>query len=168
MILTTIRQRLVELGISQQELADRSELSLATIQNIESRRANPSIGTIEQLARTLNLELILKSNSCDWDELCFLGAPMMGQSPTGHFSTPTRERLIQLIRLASLDPEILENDRKKESLQSLLLAIHDHYPRIFKKYLSNQKFLYEIYPKEISGRLIKLRRIALAKISEYL
>lgn len=45
------------LGISQNDLAEISGIGIATVKNIESGNANPSLSTIEALAQTLGMEL---------------------------------------------------------------------------------------------------------------
>jgi len=46
-----------EKGISQEELAYRSELTLSQIARIETVRINPTISTIFKIARTLEVPL---------------------------------------------------------------------------------------------------------------
>ena len=46
-----------ERGISQEELAYRSELTLSQIARIETVRINPTISTIFKIARTLEVPL---------------------------------------------------------------------------------------------------------------
>lgn len=53
----TIKARRQMLGISQNDLAEISGIGIATVKNIESGNANPSLSTIEALAQTLGMEL---------------------------------------------------------------------------------------------------------------
>lgn len=55
-----IRERRVLLKLTQQDLADYTGLSLRIIKSIERGKGNPSIATLEKIADTLGLELILK------------------------------------------------------------------------------------------------------------
>lgn len=55
-----IKQHRATLGISQTDLAEISEVSLATIKDIERGKGNPSLSTIEKIADTLGLELRLE------------------------------------------------------------------------------------------------------------
>lgn len=55
-----IKQSRTNLGISQTDLAEISEVSLATIKDIERGKGNPSLSTIEKIADTLGLELRLE------------------------------------------------------------------------------------------------------------
>lgn len=52
-----IRQRRHELGISQEELAFRSELHRTYISDIERGSRNPSLKNIEKLAKALDISI---------------------------------------------------------------------------------------------------------------
>lgn len=55
-----IRERRALLGLTQQDLADYTGLSLRIIKSIESGKGNPSLSTLTKIADVLGLELILK------------------------------------------------------------------------------------------------------------
>lgn len=55
-----IKERRTLLGLTQQDLADYSGLSLRIIKSIEVGKGNPSIGTLTKIADILGLELILR------------------------------------------------------------------------------------------------------------
>lgn len=55
-----IKERRILLGLTQQDLADYSGLSLRIIKSIETGKGNPSVGTLTKIAEVLGLELILK------------------------------------------------------------------------------------------------------------
>lgn len=55
-----IRERRVLLGLTQQDLADYSGLSLRIIKSIEVGTGNPSIGTLTKIAEVLGLEICMK------------------------------------------------------------------------------------------------------------
>ncbi len=61
----TIKERRSILGISQQDLADISGVSLRTIKIIEAGESNPSVDTLEKIGLALGLELIfqIRNNS---------------------------------------------------------------------------------------------------------
>lgn len=59
-ISSIIKNRRTVLGISQEDLAEMSGVSIATIKTIETGKANPSLRTLESLAVILGLELSLK------------------------------------------------------------------------------------------------------------
>lgn len=55
-----IRERRILLGLTQQDLADYSGLSLRIIKSIEAGMGNPSIGTLIKIAEILGLEISMK------------------------------------------------------------------------------------------------------------
>ncbi|MFI3261943.1 MAG: helix-turn-helix domain-containing protein [Rikenellaceae bacterium] len=55
-----IKSRRAMLGLTQQDLADYTGLSLRIIKSIETGKANPSMGTLNRVADILGLELVLK------------------------------------------------------------------------------------------------------------
>lgn len=57
-IVETIRNRRANLGISQQDLAELSGISLATIKNIERGAGNPSFATVNKILDVLGIEIL--------------------------------------------------------------------------------------------------------------
>ncbi len=55
-----IKERRQLLGLTQQDLADYSGLSLRIIKSIETGKGNPSVATLTKIAGVLGLELIMK------------------------------------------------------------------------------------------------------------
>lgn len=55
-----IRERRTLLGLTQQDLADYTGLSLRIIKSIEVGKGNPSMGTLTKIAEVLGLEIIMK------------------------------------------------------------------------------------------------------------
>ena len=45
------------LGITQQDLADMSEVAISTIKQIESGKGNPSLSTVEKIMDILGMEV---------------------------------------------------------------------------------------------------------------
>lgn len=56
----TIKKRRVQLGITQQTLADLAEVGINTIVAIERGKGNPSVVTLQKIASVLGLELRLE------------------------------------------------------------------------------------------------------------
>jgi len=56
-----IRERRTLLGLTQQDLADYTGLSLRIIKSIEVGKGNPSMGTLTKIAEVLGLEIIMKA-----------------------------------------------------------------------------------------------------------
>lgn len=59
-IFATISTRRKTLGISQDDLAEMSGVSLATIKNIERGVGNPSFETVEKILSVLGMEIFFK------------------------------------------------------------------------------------------------------------
>lgn len=55
-----IKERRFLLGLTQQDLADYTGLSLRIIKDIETGKGNPSVATLSKIAEILGLELQLK------------------------------------------------------------------------------------------------------------
>lgn len=55
-----IKERRALLGLTQQDLADYTGLSLRFIKSIEAGKGNPSISTLEKIAETLGLEIDMR------------------------------------------------------------------------------------------------------------
>ena len=109
------------------------------------------------------------SKTADWDILALLGAPILAKSqPKGPASGELLARQVpaaaeELGRL----PQTEDFSRKLEALQALLLAVKSHFPGFYDEKLDSLKTR-KLFPQEITGRLIRLRRQALARICEYL
>lgn len=56
-----IRKKRDQMGITQQDLADRSGIHLRSINNLEGGKANPSLDTLLKIAEVLKLEVIVRS-----------------------------------------------------------------------------------------------------------
>lgn len=56
----TIKERRRILSISQNDLAEMAELSLATIKDIERGKGNPSIKTVSRIMDVLGMEIIYR------------------------------------------------------------------------------------------------------------
>lgn len=59
-IAQTIKERRTKLKVSQIDLAEISDVSIATIKNIERGKGNPSLETMEKIADALGMELTLQ------------------------------------------------------------------------------------------------------------
>ena len=55
-----IKSRRKTLAISQQDLAEMSGIGLATIKDIERRKANPSMATVSKIMDVLGMEVMFK------------------------------------------------------------------------------------------------------------
>ncbi|MEO0551959.1 MAG: helix-turn-helix domain-containing protein [Bacteroidota bacterium] len=55
----TLRERREVLGVTQEQLADLSGVGLRTLKALESKKSNPTLGTLTKLADVLGMELKL-------------------------------------------------------------------------------------------------------------
>lgn len=54
-----IKDRRLQLELTQQDLADYTELSLRIIKSIEAGKGNPTFSTLSKIAEILGLEIIM-------------------------------------------------------------------------------------------------------------
>ena len=167
-ILRTARKRC---GLTQAALATSAGVSLATIQNLEAGRANPSLMLLDRILDALGLHIEIVPDPPDWDALASLGLPLSAADPRA--VVRDEEALVRHIRraAAALAEEVVEpgsSARHVEALQALLLALRDHYPSLWRRALGRATSVSALMPMEIDGRLIKLRRMARARLGEYL
>lgn len=168
-----ITQKRKDLGFSQQQLAQEAGVSLPTIQSIEAGRANLSHSTLEQIMDALGLKIQIVSKEIDWDKAALLGVPITSQSPKEILSSKKFTPLLDnfLKTLPTHKAEMMKDPRPWEAFTAFLLAVQGHYPKAFKKlkfHKKAQKILDQNMQIFDAGRLIKLRRIALAEVSKYL
>ena len=55
-----IKERRALLGLTQQDLADYTGLSVRFIKSVEAGKGNPSIGSLEKIAQVLGLEIVIR------------------------------------------------------------------------------------------------------------
>lgn len=106
----------------------------------------------------------------DLDLLAALGLPLAGAARAGASS---RQHLLgEHVRRAARevvqggDPPVAE--RRREALHALVLALAHHYPSRFEALLSGCPNVDVLLAREPSGRVIKLRRIAVRALAEVL
>lgn len=56
----TMKERRKTLSLSQNDLAEMADLSLATIKGIERGKGNPSIATVSRIMEVLGMEIIYR------------------------------------------------------------------------------------------------------------
>ena len=158
-------------GFTQSELSARSGVSLPAIQIIERGDGNPSAETLSRLSDALGLVLELRAKNADWDLLALCGAPLTQITPRPSIRASRRLLRDQVLLAAaelSIKSPIPDRERKMEALQAVLVALRDHYPAIFKSEFSKAELVQKLMPKDLSGRIVRLRRLALANLAEYL
>lgn len=166
----TIRKTRGELGLSQTELALRSGVGLATVQNIEGNRGNPSLKTLDSIFKVLQIELKFErmGEPVNWSVLARLGCPILAKSEpalkdrslASQSVTPTRSSLLEQLRfLASTHLR----KREARAVASWLHAIRDHYPSVWQEIPTSLRAWAQ--NQETSP---KLRRIALSHLGDFL
>jgi transcriptional regulator with XRE-family HTH domain len=170
-------------GLTQTELAYRSGVSLPTIQNMETGRANPTLVTLNAVLGVLGLELRSEPRGADWDELVRCGAPLMiGEGPTADGQEnriireshrgPTPDLLLKNLRDACLELRHVSGttdlDRKRDVVQALVLAIRSHFPTFYGKNVAGIELYEQHLSAPVTGRTIRLAREAVANLARYL
>ncbi len=158
----------MDLGLTQVELAAQAQIALPTLQQLEAGASNPSLDTLEKLGQVLGFAVVLQPKSCDWSRLIELGLPLMDSvNRSKRSSLLSKEELIYELRRALTEVEVCDDDRKREAVCALILALSTHYPTFYRRHFGKNRHA-NVFAQIRSGRVIKLRRLALAKISEYL
>jgi transcriptional regulator with XRE-family HTH domain len=164
-----VRETREAIGMSQTDLAVEGGVSLATVQNIEAGRANPSLSTINNVLEPLALTLSAEPGGADWNALAAMGLPLSGSTAVGPRSARSLRRHIQCAALElSRNAVLPDRERKVECLGAMLLAIHRHYPSRFRSWFRRSALIRDLLPARPDGRAIKLSRIALGPLSEIL
>lgn len=177
-----IREERTRLGLTQSELAQRAGVSLPTIQNMEAGRANPSLATLNAVLDGLGLRLEIGARPVDWDRLAACGAPLMVREQTAELepthasddlsAPPDAEMLLANLRDACRalhgHPAGPGDQRRREAVHALLLALKLHFPSFFKEHLAGVEMYEEVLSDAISGRTIRMTREAASSLARYL
>lgn len=163
-----VREARHELGMSQLDLSHEARVSLATVQNIEAGRANPSLATLGRILEALGLDIELVEKAADWDLLGDHGLPITRIGRARH--QPGAATLLKHLRLAAreIDRAGAPDGRLRESLEALLLALRTSFPTRYRRWVRRAPLLERLTPEAPTGRVIKLRRIAASRLGEYL
>ncbi len=165
-----IRRQRLGLGFTQAEVARRSGVSLATLQNIEAGRANPAFSTLSKVLHEIALTPRCQAVEPDWDALCRLGLPLSA-ARSSRTVRGSADRLIRELApaLTALSCDTVgETSREAEALQALLLALRLHFPDFFAARFSRSSLAWRMATRAPDGRVTKLYRIARAALAEYL
>lgn len=65
----TVKERRRTLSLSQKDLAEMAELSLATVKDIERGKGNPSLGTVSRIMDVLGMEIVYRVRRTIAEEL---------------------------------------------------------------------------------------------------
>lgn len=153
--------------MTQSELVQRSGRSLPTIQGMESGRANPSLSTLESVLEPLGMRLRIEERPADWDVLCALGLPLSSHKVAR--VVPHADLLAAQVLAAARDlARSGDGGREAEALQALVLALVHHFPTFHRTRLAGSPHVRSLVERPVSGRVIKLERIARSALAEYL
>ena len=151
-------------GWTQETLARKSGVSIPMIQLIEAGKTNASLNTVVQLAEVLDIECTLKAKGLLSERLAvFFGLISTSEIESRMFLNPAS--LLQLCENHSA--ELTQVDlRLKEAVEAILLCIVEYYPSFGKQILKNKVMKSLYHQMKITGRIIKMKRIALPKLIE--
>ena len=166
-MICNIKKIRADLGLTQMELATKSGISLPTIQNIESGKANPSLDILTRILNVLGLEIKVSAPVFQMEKAILLGVPLSSNQSTSVIK-PSREMLcLEVRKWAHYFRENIFSDRESLAMTSFLCAIKDNWPTIYRE-IECPIFDKQIETSRNNGQLIKLRRIAIATLSTYL
>lgn len=115
----------------------------------------------------MGYDISINVKDVDWDKLARYGVPISSIHGRETHSHVDKLEIIELIAGISVVYKKLDQ-RKKDAVESFLLALQQHYPSFFNKMLEYYPVISKMLPKHITGRHLKLRRLALAAIYKYL
>ena len=152
------------------QVAAIAGVSLATVQNVEAATANPSLSTLHRLFGVLGLSMAVEPREADWDALVRFGLPLTALDPqAAHVDLSDVPGQIKQAALELTERRRgADRERKRDSLQGLLLALRSHFPRVYREWFGGVRVVNAFVPEHPVGRVIKLTRIARARISEVL
>lgn len=158
-----IRQLRKQKKMTQFELAQSARIGIASLQNIESGKANPSLETLEKLLSALGYQLAItkmSSKSFQWTDL---GLPLMDeQTLAPPKSGPQLRQEIQNLRVQHLAS--LKDHRTKMAVAAFFSALKDHFPSIYSSL--DLEFRTELEVHFFRNIPLKLRRISIAWLAE--
>lgn len=164
-----IMQKIINLrhqfGLSQMELAKKAKVSLATIQNLEAGKANPSLETIQKILSSLGSQFDISDKSTNIEMLNKLGLPLLVSEEIA--KDVTVEILVDELKIAFKNYDKSEH-RLKTVLESCYLALKSHYKSFFKKYFLKMPVMKEMDNIKITGQHLKFRRIIIGNFARYI
>jgi transcriptional regulator with XRE-family HTH domain len=156
-----------DLGLTQMELATKSSISLPTIQNIESGKANPSLEILTRILHVLGLEIIVSAPPFEVEKAILLGVPLSSNHSSAVIKPSSDILFLEARKWAHYYRENLFSERESLAITSFLCALKDYWPTIYRE-IECPIFETQIETSRKNGHLIKLRRMAIATLSTYL
>ena len=154
--------------MSQHELAGEAGISFQAVQLLESGRGNPSLETMDLLAGALGWRVELTPQGADWQWLAVWGLPWEESAASPSTVTVDLPRLKREVVAAWEETRGAPTSRQAEALTAFLLALRDHFPTAFHRCFRRSAVETGLEAQPYSGRIIKLRRMALARLAEIL
>lgn len=157
-----------QVGLSQSRLAQESGVSLPTIQNLEAGKGNPTLEVLEKLAKALGGSVEWLTPPVDWEEGVWLGVPLIGgEREVSGFPHPDRlvhflRRTFQNFRTSPLQ------ERELQALGALLMALRQHFQSFYRDRVKSEVAEEILSLVGNDPKVLKLRRIALSRLAEYL
>ena len=160
-----LREARKQQGLTQQELANRASISLATLQNIEANRANPALSTLSELFAVLGLELCVAPLEIDWASLRHVGVPIVlpGELPAWR---PGKTDLVKALGRIAAVPLASLDHKEQKAIYGFLWAIKEHFPQHWQGLPENLRGWFE--DQNLADECIQLRRLSIAALAEYL
>lgn len=161
-IFRDLKESRIRLGLTQVELAKRSRISLPMLQLIESGRANPSLRLVEKLSRVLGFEIDFKFKTRASEVLPVFFGILTSYNQRSMIERMNREGLIKWVKLLVTELEnksMMLDVRVKDASHAILLSICEYYPKF-----AAQNSIHR--PSTITGKVIKLKRLALPRLME--
>ncbi len=163
-----IRKRRKTHGLSQIELAVKSGVSLPTIQLLEAGKGNPTLEILKKLERALGFTLEVSEEEPDWALLQKWILPVtVVEDQEISPEKPLPKKLLSQLWDAVEALSQIEDERVAEGVVAALYAFHRYYPLLF-SYFFDEVGANRIFTHYSKGRMIKLSRIAGAKMAEVL
>lgn len=160
-----------QLGLTQQSLAQLAQVSLPTVQNIESGRGNPSLDVLTKISRAIGLRLVLEATDgtgeVNWDLLTNLGVPLSDKAAKSKVRPDSQALLLEL-RKAVVGSVSSPDDRKVEALCATLLSLKSHWPSIYRSLGPLRSKADQLIARQNPDRLLKLRPLATSRLQVYL
>lgn len=157
-----------QVGLSQSKLAHEAGVSLPTIQNLEAGKGNPTLDVLEKVARALGESIEWLTPPIDWEEGSWLGIPLLGGKRrfTGF---PHPDRLVHFLRRTFQNLKTVPlQERELQALGALLMALKQHFHRFYRDRVKSEVAEEILSRVEDDPKVLKLRRIALSRLAEYL
>jgi transcriptional regulator with XRE-family HTH domain len=159
-------QKRKELGFTQQKIAELSEISLPTIQNIENGRANPSLEVILRISKVLGLEMTFQSQMPDWNRLASFAIPLSNNKSRSNATVDVASAMLELRKAVVFCLE-QKNDRQAEALAATILALKSYWPSVYKTFGPFREKMEMLLQRQDVGKLLKLRPLAADRLRRF-